>query len=426
MCYAIPGRVVAFEGNRAVIDYFGERRRAINEIKNLSVGDYAYAQGGFVIAKVPEEEARQTLDAWKELFFELKKRDDSFSRAPEEAKLEKFVRKAENGNIARKEILSILKTPDRDLNNLFSTANSLRKESLENACCVHGIIEFSNHCRNDCFYCGLRKSNARMSRYRMTVEEIANAAEHAVNDLGFRALVLQSGEDPFYTPQILEETISKIRERCDALLFMSVGTRSRETYERMYNAGARGILLRFETSNRRLYSSLHHGRKADFDERLSLIRHCKEIGYIVATGFMIGLPGQTLEDLADDILLTRELRADMWSFGPFIQHPQTPLASCSPPDLNLALKVIAASRFADRNAKILVTTALETLHRDGKRKGLLAGANSLMINVTPRRYRENYTIYPGRPDRDKEIERNISETVELLHSIGRAPTDLGV
>ena len=191
--------------------------------------------------------------------------------------------------------------------------------------------------------------------------------------------------------------------------------------------GARGVLIRFETSNPSLYERFHSGEKGDLEKRLGLIRYCRKLGYLIATGSLIGFPGQTEEDLLEDILLTKELGAEMYSFGPLIPHPDTPLGCQERPGIGMVLKVLAVSRLVDPEGKILVTTALETLDKDkGRRDGLLSGANSLMINVTPKKYRDQYSIYPGRPDKDKDIVRNIDETIKLLHSIGRAPTDLGV
>jgi len=421
MCYAIPGRVLELRGKLAVIDYFGEKRTAVNEFEKLKPGDYVYAQGGIVVEKISAGEAEPILEHWKGRFFELKEIDmklsdfkgtDGFFGVSEKPEKDEFLR-----------ILKASKKEEMD--SLFRAANSLRKKSLKNACCVHGIIEFSNHCRKNCLYCGIRKGNKTLPRYRMGPEEIIKRAEYAVKELGFRALVLQSGEDEWYTTEKLVEIIRGIRERCGVLLFMSVGSREKECYEKMYEAGARGVLLRFESSNPELYEKMRSGES--LEERIELIKYCRELGYIIATGSLIGLPGQTEEDLLNDVLLTKELGAEMYSFGPLIPHKDTPLAEQESPDINTVLKILAVSRFADLNAKILVTTALETLDpSQGRRKGLLAGANSLMINVTPGKYREKYEIYPGRPDRGKDIKENIAGTLRLLYSLGRAPTDLGM
>ncbi len=449
MCYAIPGKVVELKGKYAVVDYFGERRMALNDLVDARIGDYAYAQGGFLVSKIPPDDAREILKTWREIFLKLQRTDtkisnisDSFNpRAmPSELrhqrcrikvknnKLVSIIEKAGRGlNLKKVEILELLKTKDKnELNLLYKTANILRKTHLKNSCCVHGIIEFSNFCKNDCYYCGIRESNKRLERYRMTADEIVNAAEYAVNELGFKALVLQSGEDFWYTTEKLVDIIKEIRDRCGVLLFMSIGERSFRCYERLYGAGARGVLLRFETSNPELFGKLHPKGKG-LEKRIKLLRYANKLGYIIATGSLIGLPEQTEEDLMNDILLTKSLNVEMYSFGPFIPHPQTPLANSGLVDINAVLKVIAVSRLVNPSAKILVTSALETLNEEnGGRLGLLSGANSLMINVTPFKYKNLYSIYPNKFGNDKGVKENIKDTLKLLYSLGRAPTDLGI
>ncbi|MDI6825842.1 MAG: [FeFe] hydrogenase H-cluster radical SAM maturase HydE [Candidatus Aenigmarchaeota archaeon] len=434
MCYAIPGKILELRDNIAVVDYFGEHRNVLNDFTDVQIGDYIYAQGGILVQKIPKQDAILILKEWEERFFQLKKLDLKISRIKEEVGIEdnkfiKIIEKTREGiSLKRDEVLRLLKTNDKkELNLLFKTANKLRQKHLKNSCCVHGIIEFSNHCRNDCLYCGIRKSNKKLKRYRMDVDEIVKVASFAVNRLGFKALVLQSGEDFWYTTEKLIEMIKKIKEKCGVLLFMSIGERSFDCYKRMYEAGARGVLFRFETSNPRLYKKLHRGPKLKFQNRIKLLRYMSKLGYIIATGSLIGLPGQTEEDLMNDILLTKSLNAEMYSFGPLIPHSETPLANASLENINTVLKVLAVSRLIDPKAKILVTTALETLDKENGRKlGLLSGANSLMINVTPTKYKNLYSIYPNKAGNEREIEDDIEKTLNLLYSLGRAPTDLGI
>ena len=288
---------------------------------------------------------------------------------------------------------------------------------------MHGILEFSNYCKGNCLYCGIRCGNKELKRYRMTEEEILEAVDHAVEELGFKALVLQSGEDAHYTDDMLVSLVKKIHEKHGILLFMSIGERSRECYEKLYKAGAYGALLRFETSNNEIYEKVRPGKKKE--DRIQLIRDLIDMGFVVATGFLIGLPGQTKKDIIEDILLTKSLKPDMYSFGPLIPHPDTPLASVEKPELDDALKVIALSRLVDPEAKILVTSALETLGPDAGKMGLMAGGNSLMINTTPPEFRKSYDLYPGKIKEEK-VEDTIKKTLDLLFSLGRAPTDLGV
>jgi biotin synthase len=413
MCYSIPGRVVKIDGKRLVLDYFGEKKVAVNEISDIHEGDYVYAQGGYVIEKIDITEAEEIIDGWKERFTELKNIDKKLSAFD-----------GYNSNFSIDYLLRCLSTNDKnELETIYNIANNLRHKHLGNSCCVHGIIEFSNYCRNNCHYCGIRCENKTLNRYRMSISEIVACAEHAVNDLGFKALMLQSGEDMYYSDDMLVEIVSRIKEACNALVMVSVGNRSEECYKEMYKAGARGILLRFETSNCELYRRYHDGPKADWNYRINLIKYARETGYIVATGAIVGLPGQTNRDILNDIVLANELGTEMYSFGPLIPHPNTPLAESKPPNIDLVLKTIAVSRMINPSAKILVTTALETLDTHGLRKGLMAGANSFMINVTPSKYREYYDIYPRI---HKDVNDRIKEVIEMLQLIGRAPSDFGI
>ncbi|MDI6640773.1 MAG: [FeFe] hydrogenase H-cluster radical SAM maturase HydE [Elusimicrobiota bacterium] len=392
MCYAIPGKVIEINDNIVTVEYFGQKKKARNEFFELTLNDYIYAQGGFVIQKIPSEKALSILETWQEFFLKLQEIDLRLTRQPQ---------------------------------NLFQIANSLRQKHLGNSCCVHGIIEFSNFCRNNCLYCGIRKDNSQLKRYRMSIEEIVNSCDYAVNKLKFKALVLQSGEDLWYDDEKLVNLVKQIREKCAALIIFSIGERNQNTYEKLYEAGARGVLLRFETSNEELYMKYRPGKV--LQDRINLINELRKIGYLIMTGFLISLPGQTEQDILNDIELTNSLQPEMFSFGPFIPHPQTPLSTANRPSLDLVLTTIARTRILYPESRILVTTALETLDKtNGARLGLLSGANSLMINITPEKYRKLYEIYPDRAGIDIGIEERISDVLNLLQELGRAPTDLGI
>ncbi|MFA4843674.1 MAG: radical SAM protein [Candidatus Margulisiibacteriota bacterium] len=423
MCYAIPGKVTALDGKNVTVDYFGEQKKAINEIVNLKLGDYIYAQGGYVIQTIPEREATEVLETWKELFFELRETDVRLSRRPaEETGVSKsisliFDKAAEGRELKREELLKLLLIENpAELDQLYKTANFLRQKYLSNSCCVHGIIEFSNYCQHDCAYCGIRRSNSIIKRYRMTEEEVFSAVDEAVEKHGFKALVLQSGEDPEYPAERVAGLIKEIKRRHAVLIFVSVGEVGKEGLAKLYEAGARGVLLRFETSDPKLYANLHCGD--ELEDRLQDVRDAYSLGYLVLTGGLIGLPGQTEESLLNDILMTKQLNAEMYSFGPVLPDG---------PKTDLVLKVLAVSRLIDpKNAKIVVTTGFETLNSEARRKGLLAGANSVMMNVTPLNYRRLYNIYPDRAHTEETIEEQIKSTLDLLYSLGRAPTDLGI
>jgi biotin synthase len=392
MCYAIPGKIVELDTRSATIEYYGEKKKAYTDLVDVKEGDYVYAQGGFVISKVPEEEALNILKDWQELFFQLQETDRKLSNNPK---------------------------------TIYQRANAVRQKYQGNSCCVHGILEFSNHCSQNCFYCGIRSDNRNISRYRMSVDEILSNVEYAVNKLGFKALVLQSGEDYWYDEEKLTTMIKQIRDNFPSLIFLSIGERDEKTYKRLFEVGARGALIRFETSNRELYSRFKPG--SSYDKRIDLIRNLRKIGYLIITGFLVGLPGQKSKEILTDIQLTAELDAEMFSFGPFIPHPQTPLHNTPLPELDTMLNAIAKSRLMSPSAKILVTTALETLDKEkGAREGLMAGANSLMINITPIKYRRLYEIYPNRAGTEDDTQTRIDAVLTLLYSLGRAPTDLGI
>jgi len=249
----------------------------------------------------------------------------------------------------------------------------------------------------------------------MREEEILSVVEEAVNKYGFKALVLQSGEDPDYPAERVAEVIKEIKKKYAVLIMVSVGEVGRSGLEKLYQAGARGLLLRFETSNPILYAKLHEGDK--LEDRLQDLKDAYEMGYLILTGGLIGLPGQTEEDLLNDILLAKELKAEMYTFGPVLPGG---------PPTELVLKVLAISRLVDpQNAKIVVTTGFETLDKNARRLGLLAGASSVMLNLTPIKYRKLYSIYPARAHEEELVEEQIRGTLELLYSLGRAPTDLG-
>ncbi|PIQ85435.1 MAG: [FeFe] hydrogenase H-cluster radical SAM maturase HydE [Candidatus Omnitrophica bacterium CG11_big_fil_rev_8_21_14_0_20_43_6] len=432
MCYAIPGKIEKIEGNTVIVDYFGEKRKAFNELTQVGIGDYIYAQGGYAIQRIPKDEAKSILAVWKETFFELQEVDLKLSRLDLNQKsvsgeFLKILDKASEGKkLSPDELLILLKERNKPaLGLLFKTANFLRQKYHKNSCCVHGIIEISNYCRCNCDYCGIANGNKNIARYRLTPDQILEAARQAIQGYGFKALVLQSGQDSGYSIEELAGIIRKIKANWPALIFISFGEVGLDSLKILYDAGARGLLLRFETSNPELYKQVNAGK--DLASRIAHLKKAYELGYLVITGGLIGLPQQNEEDLLNDILLTKELHAEMYSFGPFIMHPQTPLAKHPSPEVETVLKVIAISRIIDAaNAKIPVTTALETLHPDARREALLSGANSVMLNVTPLAYRPLYNIYPARAHEKESIEVQIKDTIGLLMSLGRSPTDLSI
>lgn len=431
MCYAIPGNVKSISEDVITIDYFGEEKKARNDFYDLRVGDYVYAQGGFVVQKIDEKDAEEILDTWKELFFELKETDTRLSKLyNDKPNLDKgflkIIDRATYGkSISHDEALRLLLIEDPDEQDLlFKLANFIRQKFLGNACCVHGIIEFSNVCSSQCAYCGISSSNTTLKRFRLNPEEILDVVKDAVKRFGFKGIVLQSGEDPTYGSEDILYLVKKIRENFPVFIFLSIGEREEELYRKAYDAGARAVLFRFETSDYNLYSKLHP--HSSLKERIRYLELFKDIGYLIVTGSLIGLPGQNAESVIDDFMFAKELGCDMYSFGPFIPHPDTPLSEYSASSVEYVLKSLSVLRLIDPYGKILVTTALESLNPQARRRALLGGANSIMLNLTPKDYVELYDIYPHRATVDVSIENQIEDALKLLKNIGRAPTDLGI
>ncbi len=431
MCYAIPGNVKSIDGNLITVDYFGEKRKARNDFYDLKVGDYVYAQGGFVVEKIEENDAEEILDTWKELFFELKKTDAKLSKLYndkpnlDKAFLKIIDRATYGKSISHEEALRLLLSRDPDeIEMLHKSANFIRQKFLDNSCCVHGIIEFSNKCVCQCEYCGINSENSKLKRFSLNTGEILEVVYDAVKRFGFKGIVLQSGEDPSYKPEEILDLIKKIRESYPVFIFLSVGERDDVFYRKAFDAGAKAVLFRFETSDSNMYSKLHP--HSSLKERIKYLKLFKNIGYIIATGSLIGLPGQKPEGVIDDFMFAKELGCDMYSFGPFIPHPDTLLRGHSAPDAEYVLKAISVLRLIDPYGKILVTTALESINQQARRQALMGGANSIMLNLTPKNYVGFYDIYPNRATVDVSVEKQIADALQLLKSIGRAPTDLGI
>ncbi|MFZ2385215.1 MAG: radical SAM protein [Candidatus Omnitrophota bacterium] len=432
MCYAIPGKVVSLSGKTAIIDYFGEQKRAFNELSGLAAGDYVYAQGGYVIQKVPPAQAQEILSTWHELFLQLNEVDLRYSRLADNRssgvpELDRILDKACLGRkLGNEEMLYLLGLRDTEqIGMLLKSGNFLRQKYHRNACCVHGILEISNRCSRNCAYCGISSHNKRLSRYRMTKEEVLSCVGEAVECHGFKAVVLQSGEQTEADIEELSGLVRAIKEKYAVLVLVSFGEIGEEGLSKLFSAGARGLLMRFETSNPALYRSLHPGY--ELDSRVRQIRAAYRMGYLIITGGLIGLPGQTRQDIINDIHLAAELDAEMFSFGPVLPHPGTPLSGISAPSEDELFKVLALARIAaPAEAKILLTTAAETLTPDAGRKGLLAGANSLMLNLTPLAYRPLYSLYPSRAHSTENISLQVEGTMQLLKSLGRVPIDLGI
>lgn len=296
-----------------------------------------------------------------------------------------------NNFFTKNEIIDILKDDSKN-EWLFSLADNVRKENVGDAVHLRGLVEFSNICKCSCKYCGLRSENKKIERYRILKDEIVQIVSDAV-DLGYKTIVLQSGEDVYYSCEKIVEIIKAIKG-FDVALTLSVGERSYDDYKAFKDAGADRYLIRIETTDRNLYSQMHP--YADFDNRIRCLKDLKTLGYEVGTGCLVGLPNQTIESLADDILFFSEIQADMVGIGPFIPHPETPLKNEKTGSFILALKVMALTRIMLPDINIPATTAMETLNPDGRIIALKSGANVVMPNITKTQYRAKYEIYPNK------------------------------
>ena len=247
-------------------------------------------------------------------------------------------------------------------------------------------------CKRQCKYCGLQSANKNISRYRILKDEIIDYAKKAVS-MGFRTIVLQSGEDDFYSVDKMVQIIKEIK-KLDVALTLSIGEKTFDEYKEYKKAGADRYLLRIETTDKNLYQKMHPNM--DFENRKKCLENLKTLGFEVGTGCLVGLPEQSIDSLADDILFFKEIDADMVGIGPFIPHPDTPLKDASKDNFELSLKVMALTRIMLPDINIPATTAMETLHPNGRIIALNSGANVVMPNVTSKEYRKKYEIYPNK------------------------------
>jgi biotin synthase len=294
-------------------------------------------------------------------------------------------------NLNKADIIGLLKADDNS--GLFARADNIRKKYFDDEVHIRGIIEFSNYCNRDCLYCGLRKSNNKIQRYKMSENEIIDAAIRA-GGLGYKTILLQSGENCSYSIDALCGIIKKIKSALDCAITLSLGEKSFNEYKDLKHAGADRYLLRFETSDRQLFGRLKPD--SSYDNRFDCLKALKSLGFQVGSGIMVGLPGQTHEILADDILLLQELDLDMIGIGPFLVHHDTPLCKSPSGTLELTLRVLAIIRVMMPDVHIPATTAMGSAEKNGREKALQAGANVIMPNVTPTKYRRHYEIYPNK------------------------------
>ncbi len=304
---------------------------------------------------------------------------------------------------------------EEEILELFLKAQGIRNDFCGNEIHLRGIIEISNNCEQDCLYCGLRISNFELQRFRMNKKEILETAEQIAN-AGIKTIVLQSGEDFEYECDFIFDLIKSIKNNFDVVITLSLGERGFFEYDEWLKAGADRYLLKHETANDNLYFKLHNKQK--LEERLLHLRYLKAIGFQTGSGNIIGLPGQTFENIADDILLCKKLDCDMASFSPYISSEQTPFKKYPNADLYLTLKTMAVARIVLKDVYIPTTTALSTLVKSGRELGLRAGANVIMPNFTPEFYRRKYLIYKNKNLSDSSIDSTLAEIRNIVSSSG--------
>jgi len=333
--------------------------------------------------------------------------------------------------LTKDDIIQLLQSKGDDEKLLFDFSGEIKLQNVGNTVHLRGLIELSNICEKDCYYCGIRKSNSNVHRYSISDDEVLEAIQYAY-DKGYGSVALQSGE---IRSNAFSEKITRILQKTTKLsngklgVTLSCGEQTEETYRQWFEAGANRYLLRIETSNRELYKKLHPNDDIHrFERRLEALEMLKKTGYQTGTGVMIGLPFQTIEDLADDLLFMKNFDIAMCGMGPYIEHHETPLYAFKDSLMplkerfNLSLKMIAILRILMPDINIAATTALQTIEQNGRERAIQIGANVLMPNITPKKYRDNYFLYENKPvsGQSKEDDlKNLKNSLEAInHQIG--------
>lgn len=323
----------------------------------------------------------------------------------------------ENQILSKEELLSLVKCQDKDtLEYLRENAEQVRQENYGKDIYMRGLIEISSYCKNDCYYCGLRRSNKNADRYRLTKEQILDCCKQGY-DLGFRTFVLQGGEDKFFTDEVVVDIVKSIKTlypQCAVTL--SLGERSKESYQAFYNAGADRYLLRHETANACHYAKLHPA-DLTLKNRKACLYNLKEIGFQTGCGFMVGSPYQTDENFVEDLLFIKELQPHMVGIGPFISHKDTPFKDMQNGTLEQTLKMLGIVRLMLPKVLLPSTTALGTINPQGREMGILWGANVVMPNLSPTDVRKKYMLYDNKistGDEAAESRYNMEKRMEKI------------
>lgn len=331
--------------------------------------------------------------------------------------MKKLIDKLEKERALSKEEWVQLLDNIEDTDYLFEKARKIRHKIYGHDVYIRGLIEISNYCKNDCYYCGIRRSNKNADRYRLTKEDILECCKTGY-DLGFRTFVMQGGEDPYYTDEIMCDIISSIKALYpDCAITLSLGEKSYDTYKKYKDAGADRYLLRHETANSCHYSQLHPD-ELSLEARKECLFNLKKAGFQVGSGFMVGSPWQTNENLAEDMLFLKELNPQMVGIGPFIPHCDTPFADKPSGTVEKTLVMVALLRLMLPNALLPSTTALGTLAPDGRERGILAGANVVMPNLSPKSVRKKYLLYNNKISTGDEAAESVKKLQKKIESIG--------
>lgn len=323
-----------------------------------------------------------------------------------------------NQILSKEEFVRLLAISEKDdIDYLTERAKCIRDDIYGKRVFIRGLIEISNYCKNDCYYCGIRRSNKNAQRYRLSKEQILSCCENGY-ELGFRTFVMQGGEDAFFKDEVVYDIVSSIKERYpDCAVTLSLGERSTESYRKMKEAGADRYLLRHETFDNTHYNKLHPV-ELDPENRKRCLRDLKALGYQTGTGIMVGSPYQTLENIAEDLLFIKELNPEMIGIGPFIPHKDTPFKDFESGTMEMTLRLISILRLLCPKALIPATTALGTISPQGREKGILAGANVIMPNLSPKEDRKKYMLYNDKLSDGEEAAEGLNKLKESMRKIG--------
>lgn len=320
--------------------------------------------------------------------------------------------------LSKSELLSLVQLKkEEDIQHLCNLANQKKEEIFGKSVYFRGLIEFTNYCKNDCYYCGIRYSNRNATRYRMSLAEILEACRVG-DELGFETYVLQGGEDPYYTDEKIVVIISAIKEQYPKkALTLSIGEKSLESYQKYKLAGADRFLLRHETATKAHYETLHPDNLS-WDSRMQCLADLKQLGFQTGAGLMVGSPYQTDEHLVEDLVFLQKFQPQMVGIGPFIHHNDTPFRDFSDGSVEKTIIMVALTRLLLPKALIPSTTALASLSGDGRTKALLSGANVVMPNLTPLGVRENYQLYQNKIASGEETAESFAKLKEQIETIG--------